>query len=45
MFPSISENYKNRTWLSERAKGKNKDVAEINASILEEIDGQFVANK
>lgn len=47
VFPSIVENYKNHTWLSERAilAGKNKDVAEINASILEEIDGQFFAYK
>ncbi|XP_055910737.1 uncharacterized protein LOC129945100 [Eupeodes corollae] len=47
VFPNILQNYRNHDWLSERAilAGKNKDVSDLNASILQEIDGQFFAYK
>lgn len=47
VFPNILQKYRNHDWLSERAilAGKNKDVNDLNASILQEIDGQFFAYK
>lgn len=47
VFPNIARNFKNHSWLSERAilAGKNKDVNDLNASILQEIDEQFFAYK
>ncbi|XP_041451331.1 ATP-dependent DNA helicase pif1-like [Drosophila obscura] len=45
MFPNIVQNYRHCDWLRERAilAGANKDVNEINASILNSIPGEMVA--
>ncbi|XP_067645269.1 ATP-dependent DNA helicase pif1-like [Eurosta solidaginis] len=47
VFPNIVQHYKNYDWLSERAilAGKNKDVNDINAAILDQIPGDIVAYK
>lgn len=47
VFPNIAQNYKNHTWLSERAilAAKNKDVDELNSIIQSEIDGPLHSYK
>ena len=47
VFPDIQINYKNPSWLSERAilAAKNKDVHELNNTIQLNIHGELVTYK
>lgn len=47
VFPNIGQNYKNHSWLNERAilAAKNNDVNELNASIQNDIAGELIIYK
>lgn len=47
VFPNLVQNFKDHTWLSERAilAPKNKDVNELNMAIQFKIPGEFVSYK
>ncbi|GBP68489.1 ATP-dependent DNA helicase PIF1 [Eumeta japonica] len=47
VFPDIAQNFNNHNWLGERAilAAKNKDVEDLNATILNFLPGQLISFK